>query len=84
MPWPATSSSTRLTFTNTGNDGALDSTVVDVIPPNTTYVPGSMVVDGTSRTDAAGDDVAEFDGTQVVARVGSGADASNGWHLEPR
>ena len=72
-----------LFFTNTGNDGALNSVVRDPIPPNTTYVPGSLLVDGVSRSDAAGDDVGEFDGTEVIAYVGSGATSSSGGTLNP-
>jgi len=72
-----------LDFVNTGNDTAINSVVTDAIPPNTTFVPGSILVDGVPQTDGAGDDLAEFDGTTVIARVGTGATATAGGDLLP-
>jgi uncharacterized repeat protein (TIGR01451 family) len=43
----------------------------DPLPPQTSYVPGSMKVAGAARTDAADADGAEFDGTQITARLGN-------------
>ncbi len=54
----------------------------DNIPANTTYVPGSMQIDGVTKTDASGDDTAEF-GTQVVAHLGIGANPTAGGSLAP-
>ena len=55
-----------ISFSNSGNDPATRTVVVDVLPPNTTYVPNSIVYSSTStglpsgpRTDAIGDDIAE-------------------------
>ena len=75
-----------VTFSNTGQDTAVNSTVLDNIPVGTTYVPGSLVVvagsaNAGAKTDAAGDDQAEYIATgtpRVVFRVGTGADASQG------
>ncbi len=54
----------------------------DNIPVNTTYVPGSMQIDGVAKTDASGDDTAEF-GTQVVTHLGTGANPTAGGSLAP-
>jgi uncharacterized repeat protein (TIGR01451 family) len=74
----------HVTGTNTGTDGAADVTVTDAIPAHTTYVPGSLRIVSSPggiagpKTDAAGDDQAEFAGGTVTFRVGTGADATNG------
>jgi len=62
---------------------ALGVTVTDPIPANTTYAVGTLRVDGVARTDLAGDDTANFDGTNVVFRLGAGANATNGGALAP-
>jgi len=80
--------------TNSGQGVALGTVVVDSIPSDCTYVPGSMkiVTSGTSgatgaMTDASGDDNAYF-GTApngrkyVLFYVGSGATAAAGGTLE--
>ena len=75
---------------NVERDNAVEAVVTDPIPPNTTYVPGSLeVVYGPNMspiTDGSGDDQGEFiagNGPrgEVVLRVGSGADATNGGTL---
>lgn len=72
---------------NSGNDDANNVIVRDPIPPNTTYVPGSLqIVSGANagnKTDAAGDDQAEFDAAnnRVVFRIGTGANATQGGRL---
>ena len=74
-------------FENTGEDGAAGVVATDPIPAGTTYVPGSLEVDGTARSDAPGDDAAEFDpagGGRVVARLGAGATARGGRHPRDR
>ena len=77
----------ELTYTvdvsNVGLDAATNTTLRDVIPSGTTYVPGSMSIDGVGKSDAAGDDQAEFDGTAktVVMRIGAGANATTGGRL---
>lgn len=75
-----------VTFSNTGQDTAVDSTVLDNIPAGTSYVPGSLLVlpgsaNAGAKTDVTGDDQAEYVGTgtpRVVFRVGTGASASQG------
>ena len=70
-------------FENTGADGAAGFVATDAIPDGTTYVSGSLAIDGVAQTDAGGDDRAEFDmaGDRVVARLGTGANATAGGTL---
>ena len=68
---------------NTGQDAANGTTFTDPIPAGATYVPGSLRVGGNPVTDAGGDDVGEFAGGQVVARLGTGASAAAGGALAP-
>ena len=65
-------------FENVGDAVATDFVATDAIPAGTTYVPGSLAIDGVAQTDAAGDDQAEVAGGQVVARLGTGANATAG------
>ncbi|MCS6812334.1 MAG: hypothetical protein NZ772_01980, partial [Cyanobacteria bacterium] len=51
------------------------------IPANTTYVTSSLQIDSNPRTDAAGDDTANFTGTAAVFRLGTGANATSGGTL---
>lgn len=67
---------------NIGLDTASGSTFFDAIPTGTTYVPGSLTVDGAPMTDAAGDDLGEYGVSggngHVVAYLGAGATATSG------
>lgn len=80
-----------LSFTNTGQDGATNVVVTDPIPAHTVYVPNSLQVVNNAgastgnMTDAAGDDIAEFDAAnnRVRFRLGSGANASQGGLVLP-
>lgn len=73
-----------LTYTNAGQDPARSSVLTDPLPPNVSYVPGSMeILSGPGAgpvTDTAGDDRGEYDaGTRrVTARLGTGASAMVG------
>ena len=55
------------------------------MPTNVTYQTGSLVVDGTARTDALADDVANYvSGTSTVAaRIGFGGTATVGGVVSP-
>ncbi len=76
-----------ITVSNTGNDGASNNVLRDTIPSNTTYVAGSMQITAGAnagvKSDGSGDDQAEFDGTNVIARLGTGATASGGGVINP-
>jgi uncharacterized repeat protein (TIGR01451 family) len=73
---------------NTGLDAAVETHVRDTIPEGTTYVPGSLEVlagaGAGAKTDAPGDDQAEYEaeGRVVHFRVGAGADADHGGQLD--
>lgn len=78
-------------ITNVGVDSATRVRVFDVVPEHTGYVTGTLAVDADPgggvgpKTDAFGDDTAEFDTPLERAqfRVGAGADASMGGVLAP-
>jgi uncharacterized repeat protein (TIGR01451 family) len=76
-----------IVVSNTGNDGASNNVLRDPIPSNTTYVAGSVQITAGAntgvKTDGAGDDQAEFDGTRVIVRLGTGANSSNGGVINP-
>ena len=79
-----------LAYANTGNDGTLETVVTDAIPANSTYVPGSLSIptgaNAGAKTDAAGDDQAQYIATapaRVVFRIGTGANATTGGALAP-
>ncbi|MDH3308124.1 MAG: Ig-like domain-containing protein, partial [Acidimicrobiia bacterium] len=65
---------------NGGDDGAASVVFSDEIPSFTSYVPGSLLVDGLPVTDTPGDDVGELAAApdRVVARLGTGASAVSG------
>lgn len=72
---------------NTGSDDASNTVLTDEIPAGTTYVPGSLEIllgaNSGAKSDAAGDDQADFDAAnnRVVFRVGAGASATQGGTL---
>ena len=77
----------QVSLTNTGADPADNSVITDVLPTNTTYVPGSLVLEANpgsapslSQTDAADADQAEYlAGSRTVRfRVGQGANGTSG------
>jgi uncharacterized repeat protein (TIGR01451 family) len=76
-----------LMMKNVGQDNATQTVMRDTLPANVTYVPGSLsVVSGANagaKTDAAGDDQMEYVAASrsVVARVGTGANATTGGQL---
>ena len=77
-----------IVLTNIGNDGAVNQVLTDPIPAGAAYVPGSLQISGRGErgramTDAPGDDVAEFTGSSVVFRLGTGATATAGGTLAP-
>ncbi|MDP4723331.1 MAG: hypothetical protein NWS31_03440, partial [Crocinitomicaceae bacterium] len=69
---------------NIGSDVALNCFITDTLDIRTAYVPNSLVVlngpNAGAKTDAPGDDQAEYDAVNrfVKYRVGTGANASTG------
>jgi len=73
----------QVNYNNVGNDSSTNTIITDRIPAATSYIPGSLRINGVSKTDAAGDDQAEFDlvNNRVVFRVGVGANATTGGNI---
>lgn len=69
---------------NTGDDTAINTVLVDNLPSQVTYVPGTIeVIAGPNmgaKTDVPADDQGEFDmvNNRVTVRLGTGANATNG------
>jgi uncharacterized repeat protein (TIGR01451 family) len=78
-----------LALQNAGNDVGTEVVLRDTLPANATYVPGSIVIasgpNAGAKSDAAGDDQAEFTaaGGIVTVRLGTGATAASGGSLAP-
>ena len=52
--------------------GRADSLIItDIIPVGTTYVPGSLKLDGVSLTDAADSDSGRFTGSSIEVKLGT-------------
>ncbi len=73
----------NVTASSTGVGFARDVIARDAVPAGTAYVPGSLGVNGVPVSDASADDVAEITGGEVVARLGVGADSSQGGVMPP-
>jgi clumping factor A len=73
--------------TNTGNDTSINTVMTDVLPAGLTYVPGSIQITAGAnlgnKTDATGDDQANFTAATktITVRLGTGANATNGGTL---
>ena len=69
---------------NTGNDASINTVLTDELPAGVTYMPGSLaIVEGDNagpKTDADGDDQAEYvdNRREVRFRLGAGATADQG------
>jgi uncharacterized repeat protein (TIGR01451 family)/MYXO-CTERM domain-containing protein len=81
---PGEQLSFTITAANSGNDNAANVVLTDPLPMGVSFVPGSINISAGAnmgmKTDAAGDDQAEYDaGTHtLIARLGTGADATTG------
>ena len=76
----------QVNYNNTGNDTSINSLIIDKVPLGTSYIPNSLKIKGISKTDAAGDDEAEYDfvNNRVVFRLGVGANGIVGGTIPPR
>jgi len=75
-----------LTVKNTGGDGAVATRISErAMPANTSYVSGSMKVDGSSLSDSVNADSGDADGGTgpLQVRLGSGADGASGGLIAP-
>lgn len=75
----------QINYNNVGNDSSTNTIVYDNIPLGSIFVPGTIKINGVAKTDASGDDQAEFDFTnnRVILRIGTGANASTGGNVGP-
>lgn len=75
----------RVDYINGGNDASTATTIIDNIPSGTSYAPNSLVIAGVSKTDAVGDDEAEYDfiNNRVIFRLGTGANGTTGGEINP-
>ncbi len=75
-PLPGREITYTITYVNRGHGGAYDFAIADPIPANTTYVPGSVTLNGTARTDE--DDADEITVSDGVLSVNLGTIMPNG------
>lgn len=61
----------------TGSGTADNLVITDPLPPETTYVPGSIIVNGAPKTDAADADNAQFSANTVTVTLGNVAAPAN-------
>ena len=72
-PVPGAQITYQVVVTATGSGTATNSVFSDLIPANTTYVPGSITLNGTPLTDAPDADAGEFiGGANPAVRVDLG------------
>jgi uncharacterized repeat protein (TIGR01451 family) len=69
-----------ITYSNAGNDASINTKIIDSLPFNLGFVPGTLKIDGVAKTDLSGDDQAYYDplGRKIVFHVGTGAGAVSG------
>jgi uncharacterized repeat protein (TIGR01451 family) len=73
----------QINYSNMGNDSSIATIITDNIPAGTTFLPGSLRINGVTKTDAVGDDQANYEivNNRVVFRIGTGANATNGGYI---
>ncbi|MBL0181963.1 MAG: T9SS type A sorting domain-containing protein [Chitinophagaceae bacterium] len=75
----------QINYNNSGNDSSTNTIITDNLPAGTTYMPGTIKIGGVLKTDAPGDDEAEYDfaNNRILFRVGVGANAVAGGKIGP-
>lgn len=75
----------QINYNNTGNDSSTNTIITDNLPAGASYIPGSIKIGGVTKTDAAGDDEAEYDfaNNKILFRIGVGANAVSGGKIGP-
>ncbi|MGD8861371.1 MAG: DUF3344 domain-containing protein [Myxococcales bacterium] len=87
VPAPGDVLEYRIVVRNQGSDATADLELVDELPDGVSFVSGSLSIESGpnagAKTDAAGDDQAEYDDATrtVSARLGIGADDTDGGEL---
>ncbi|HMK02758.1 MAG TPA: T9SS type A sorting domain-containing protein [Ferruginibacter sp.] len=82
---PGDSINYEIEYENSGNDSSTNTIITDNLPAGTTYIPGSIKIGNSSKTDAAGDDEAEYDfpNNRIIFRIGVGANTVTGGKIGP-
>ncbi len=75
----------KINYANLGNDSSTNTIITDNLPSGTAYIPGSINIGGVTKTDASGDDEAEYDFTnnRILFRIGVGATSLAGGKIGP-
>jgi len=75
----------NINFTNSGNDSSTNTIILDNLPSGTAFIPGSIKIGATGKTDTNGDDEAEYDfaNNRIVFRLGVGANSVSGGRIGP-
>jgi uncharacterized repeat protein (TIGR01451 family) len=75
----------NINYRNNGNDSSTNTIIQDVLPTGSAFIPGSIRIGGVSKTDAPGDDEAEFDFAlnRITYRLGVGANSVSGGNIGP-
>ncbi|HMU09803.1 MAG TPA: T9SS type A sorting domain-containing protein [Ferruginibacter sp.] len=82
---PGDSMRYQINYANSGNDSSTNTIITDNLPSGTTYMPGTIKIGGVAKTDAPGDDEAEYDlvSNRILFRIGVGANAVTGGKIGP-
>ena len=86
-PLPGNTLQYTVNVSNTGNEDATQLVMTDPLPAGVSYVPGSLAIasgdNAGPKTDAAGDDQAEYSAAtrKITVRLGAGATAAAGGTL---
>jgi uncharacterized repeat protein (TIGR01451 family) len=75
-PVPTAVITYSIAITAAGSGTAASVIVTDTLPADTTYVNGSLKLNGAALTDAAGDDAGEVVGGNLTVRLGDMQDAA--------
>lgn len=69
-----------ISYSNGGNDASQNTKIIDSLPYNLSYVPGTLKIDGVAKTDGLGDDQAYYDPVtrKIIFHVGTGASGASG------
>ncbi len=75
----------QMDYANRGNDASTNSRIVDNIPTGTSYKPGSIRINGVSKTDAVDGDEANYDfvNNRITFNLGTGATGALGGEIPP-
>jgi uncharacterized repeat protein (TIGR01451 family) len=82
---PGDSLQYKIVTLNNATDTSTSTEIIDTLPTNVNYKAGSLAINNIPKTDAAGDDEAEYDpiGRRVIFRIGTGAGTVTGGQVIP-